>query len=389
MRLILCLFWCVSLFGRPLEIEVTARSAILMNAETGAILYEKHAHIPSFPASTTKIATALFVLDQKNPPLDSLVTVSAEAVKIKPPKYEGDYPPYWNEVDGTKMGIQKGEVLPIDALLHGMMLISGNDAANAIAESVSGSIPTFMDELNQYLREIGCENTQFQNPHGYHHPEHFTTAYDLCLIAKKALQIPTFCEIVSKTSYQKPKTNKQPAAEIKQFNALLKPGKHYYPKAIGIKTGFHSYAVNTLVAAAEQEGRTLIAVLFGCPTKANRYEDAIRLFEKAFAETPESKRFFGPTQLFTRSLEGAKTVLQASLRNDLTIRFYPAEEPSCKAFVQWETVSLPVKKGQKVGEVHLCNDQGTLLKSGDLFAKEDVQGTFFFMLKQKWNSLFH
>lgn len=112
MRLILCFFGLsISLIARPLDLEVSARSAILMNADTGAILYEKHARVPSYPASITKIATALFVLDHKKPSLERMATVSAEALKIKPVKKEGDFPAYWGEVDGTKMGLIKGEIL--------------------------------------------------------------------------------------------------------------------------------------------------------------------------------------------------------------------------------------------------------------------------------------
>ncbi len=222
------IFSAISLGSRPLDLEVHASSAILMNAETGAILYEKQAHVPSFPASTTKIATALFILDAKKPSLDQMVTVSSEALKLKPVGKEKDSPSYWDEVDGSKMGLVRGEILSYDTLLHGLMLVSGNDAANTMAESLCGSIPIFLEEMNQYLRNLGCKNTQFRNAHGLHHPEHFTTAYDICLIAKKAIQIPKFREIVSKTSYLKPKTNKQKETELRQFNQLLRPGKYYY-----------------------------------------------------------------------------------------------------------------------------------------------------------------
>jgi D-alanyl-D-alanine carboxypeptidase (penicillin-binding protein 5/6) len=353
-----------------------------MNADTGAVLFEKHPHVPSYPASTTKVATALFVLDHKQPSLEQMVTVSAEAVRIKPVKSQGEYPSYWGEVDGTKMGLLKGEIISFDALLHGLMLVSGNDAANAIAETVSGTVPNFIDELNRYVRSIGCMNTQFQNPHGLHHPEHFSTAYDLCLIAKRALQIPKFREIVSKISYLKPKTNKQPASELRQFNALVKPGKHFYPRAIGVKTGFHSAAMNALVAAAEHDGRTLIAVLLGCPKRNDRYEDAVRLFETAFGEEKETRTFFGPEKRFSREVTGAKTPLHAGLRGDLSISYFPAEEPSCKAFVQWDMLDLPIRKGQKVGEVQIRSEEGTLIQSGPLFAQEEVKGKFLFVLKE-------
>jgi len=212
------------------------------------------------------------------------------------------------------MGLLPGEEVSLDALLHGLMRISGYDAANALAEAVGTTVPNFVDGLNEYIWSLGCTNTQFRNPHGIHHEEHFTTAYDMFLITKRALKLPKFRQLVSNSAYNIPKTNKQDAKQVYQNNALIRQGKHFYPKAIGVKTGFHSVAQFTLVAAAEHAGRTLIAVLLGCKNRDDRYEDAIRLFETAFAEKPESRFFFGPRHFFTYAIEGAKNPLQASHR---------------------------------------------------------------------------
>jgi len=374
--------FALCLEAATLDIEVSARSAILMNAETGAILYEKKAHVPSFAGSSQKIATILFAIDGKKADFDRFVSVSAEAVKIKPLKDRDKFPAHWGEPDGTRMRLLKGETLSLRSLFHGAMLISGNDAANAIAESLSTSIPDFMTELNEYVQSLGCTQTQLLNPHGLYHPENFTTAFDLCLITKKALQVPQFRELFSKTVYHKPKTNKQAAEEIRHTNALLKPGKHYYPKAIGSKTGYHRIAQYTIAAAAEQDGRTLIAVLLGCPDRAIRYQDAIRLFESAFAEELQTRVFVAAEQQFTQAIEGAKQPLQASLAKDVAVSFFPAEEPSCKAFIKWDTLSLPVRKGQKVGEVQLYDQEKRLLSAEALLAKEDVFPTWMFKMKK-------
>lgn len=375
----LCLLFFSSLSAQPLDVKVSASSAILINADTGAILFEKHAHAPAFPASMTKIATALFALE-KGISLDQIVTVSHESLRHKSPK-ERENLSHWLESDATNMGLKRGEKVSLETLLHGLMLVSAGDAANVIAESLSGSVPEFVEEMNQYVQGLGCSNTQFRNPHGLHHPEHFTTAYDIALMMKKALQIPKFREIVSKTSYWKPKTNKQGPQEIQQNNPLMKPGKHFYAKAIGGKTGYTAAAMNTLVAAAEDEGRTLIAVVLGCVKRADRYKDVVRLFEAAFQEEKKTKRFFGKEHLFSREVEGAKLPLKAGLEGDLEITYYPAEEPTCRAFVHWEPCRLPVKKGEKVGEIHLLDERGMLLQKGELFAREDLKATFFFMLK--------
>ena len=225
---ILFFFWTVSLFGQ-LHVEVSARSAILMNAETGAILYEKDSHIPRYPASTTKIATALYGLEKK-PQLEQMVSVSADALRIKPVKDKEGVPSYWDEVDGTKMGLVRGEILSLEALFYGLMRMSGNDASNVIAEHLSSSIPAFISEMNSYVYDLGCKNTRFCNPHGLHHDDHFTTAYDMCLITQRALQIPKFRELVSRGFYEKPQTNKQPKTEIQPRNALLKGGSTFIQK---------------------------------------------------------------------------------------------------------------------------------------------------------------
>lgn len=385
-------FWCLCftlpLAAKQLELEVNARSAILMNANSGAVLYEKHAHVPAYPASTTKIATALFVLD-KGTDLERMVTVSGECLKGRPAKDRDHLPPYWLDSDGTMMGLKRGETLSLETLLHGLMLISGNDAANVIAESMAGSIPQFMNQLNEYLQSLGCQNTQFRNPHGLTHPDHWTTAYDMALMTKRALQIPKFRKVVSTLTYTKPQTNKQPSSELRLYNALMKPkSRYYYPKAIGVKTGHTNAAQDTLVAAAEHEGRTLIAVMLGCEKQGARYEDAKRLFETAFAEQKATRRLIGPEHIFSKEVPGSKCPLKATLTKPLAIEYFPSEEPKCKAALHWKVESLPIRKGQKVGEVHIQDEENQLLQKEDLVAAEEVKGTFFFVLKQKIFRLF-
>lgn len=388
MRFFILLGWCFFLISKPLEVEVKAASAVLMNADSGAVLYTKHPYAPIYPASTTKIATALFILAEKQPSLEQTMKVSAESLRMRPLNKNGDYPPYWWYTDGTRMGLREGELLTVDSLLHGLMLVSGNDAANVMAEGLCGTVPAFVEEMNQYLKKIGCSGTRFLNPHGCHHPEHISTAFDLCLITQEALKIPKFREVVSKLSYLKPKTNKQAPVELKQINQLLKPGRFHYPKAIGVKSGFHLDAQNTLVAAAVHEGRMLIAAVMGTANASDRYADAIRLFETAFAETKEIRRLFGPENIFSRQIPGAKAEVTAALERELLISFFPSEEPNARAFVHWETPHLPIKKGQAIGEVRIVDEKGNLLAKEPIFAKTEVKGKFFFVLKDTVTRIF-
>ena len=312
----LWLLLACSLSANLKNTKISARSAILINVDTGAILYEKHAHIPLYPASITKVATALYALDQKDVCLDKKMTVSAEALKIKPLQETGNEPAYWGERSGTKMWLVAGESLPFESLLHGLIRSSGNDAANVIAENLSPSIPEFVSEMNTYLRELGCKNTQFKNPHGIHHKEHFTTAYDMSLIFKKALQNPIFCDVSSNSLYQRPKTNRQPGGELFYKDPLLIPGKYFYPKIFSVKKGFHSDAKHTIVAAAKSDGRTLLAVLLGCETTADRCKDTILLFENAFNETKEKKVLFRAFSPISVPIE--KATVKATLLSEIS-----------------------------------------------------------------------
>jgi D-alanyl-D-alanine carboxypeptidase (penicillin-binding protein 5/6) len=376
------LFFLSKAEGTPLKVEVSAASAILMNAETGAILFAKEPHLSSYPASITKIATALYALENKQGVLDEAVTVTHEAVRkispvIKQAAFD-DHPSYLLETDGTLMGLKVGETLSLKALLYGMMLVSGNDAANAVAQHISGDIDQFVSELNLFLRSKGIQETQFLNPHGLHHPKHYTTAYDMALMTKEALKHRYFQEIVKTVRFSLPQTNKQLEREIVQYNRLLKPGPYYYSKAIGVKTGHTEKAGDPMVAAAEHEGRTLIAVLLGCRGKTARYQDAIKLFNAAFAETKVARMLFTKKfDHFSRDVKGAKTSVEASLLEDVEISFYPAEEPYFKSRVSWLPVHLPILQGQKVGDLEIMTEKGVILKSTPLLAVKRVDKMFW------------
>lgn len=385
--LLLVVFGGICGVGEAMHVELSAKSAILMNADTGAILFEKHAHLPAFPASTTKIGTALFVLDGKKTSLDQSVYVSEAALRMKSGDETGE-PAHLLETGGSTMWLRKGEVLSLEDAMHGLIMLSGNDAANAIAESLSGSIPNFMDEMNVYLNDLGCQKTRYLNPHGLHHPEHMTTAYDLALMMKKGLTIPKFRELISKVSFFRSKSNKSPKSELVAFNQLLKPGnKHYYDKIIGGKTGYHSQSMATLAVAAHFEGRTLIAVVLGC-SKSSRYTDVKALFEAAFREKPVERTLIDIGRVFSKEVDGADEALIATPHNSLKISYFPSEEPECRAFVHWYPLNLPIQKNQEVGEVKVLDSKGCELVKEPLVAKRELQGNWSFRLKQWFSEWF-
>jgi serine-type D-Ala-D-Ala carboxypeptidase (penicillin-binding protein 5/6) len=364
------------------SVSISAKRAILMNADTGTILYEKNAYEKCYPGSITKIATAIYFLEKKGDALSEIATANRDDLHIVAPEIRrapGAHPSYRLEPRGTHMSLRVGERLSLEALFHGLMLCSGNDAANVIARTISGSIPKFMEELNDFLKAKGIEDTYFSNPHGLHFNDHMTTAYDMAKIAKIALGYPFFRKVVSTIEFPRPETNLQKPAVLKQSNRLVKPGKFHYPKAIGIKTGHTAAAGFTIVAAAEDEGRTLIAVILSAPTSEERFQDAITLFNAAFAEKKEKRQLFNKAfDFFELAIPEAKNSLVAEFDHDVSIEYYPAEEPSLQSVVQWRDVKLPIREGAIVAELLLINDQGERIDAFPLFAKNRVEKKPFY-----------
>lgn len=376
----LLLFSPISLAALPQNLPIHAECALLMNAKSGKILWEKNPDQTVFPASTTKIATVFYVLMQKPNGLKERVIAQKEAlVSVSPfQRRQDNYtkcPAYWLQSDGSQVGLKVGEEMSLEDLLYATMLSSGNDAANVLAQTVGeGSIERFMQNLNGFLQKIGCTKTHFTNPHGLHHPEHVTSARDMARLAQCAMYHPTFRKIVKTQSYERAKTNKQPKTVYVQTNRLLCSGRYHYPYAVGIKTGHHSQAKYTLVAAAEKDDRLLICSLMLCNDKPHTWEDAKTLFEMAFSEQKVEKELLSSgDQPFSRAVVGGKAPLTTYAEEALKISYYPSEEPTMRCLLVWdEGLDFPIKKGTKVGHVKLLADDqevGTL----SLFAKEEVK----------------
>ena len=377
-----------SAISSPLPLTVSAESAIMINADTGAVLYEKKPHAKLFPASITKIATAAYALQLRGQDLTELMSADQDCIGsvTEEAKQRANYslPSYWLVTDCSHIGIKKGETLTLKDLLYGMMVASADDASNVVAQKLgNGSIPHFMENLNEYVKSLGCKDTYFNNPHGLHHPKHVTTAYDMALITKQALKNPQFREMVSTSRYTRPKTNKQESTILVQTNKLLRAGEYYYPRAIGVKTGRTSKAGNTFVAAATEGDRTLIAVLMNVKDRKDIFKDAIRLFDAAFNQLKIEKTVIqAGSQRHSFELEGAEKLVQTYTVEDVTIAYYPAEEPKIKAFLQWDKLELPIKKGERVGELQLKAEDDSVMKAVPLFANENVDGQWSFRIKQ-------
>ena len=370
------------LLAKSLSVSVNAESAILINAKTGDILYGKNIHEPQFPASITKVATALFALTLKGDKLEAEVTAESEALASMPEsairRSNFTLPSYYVEQGSSHIGIKKGEILKFRDLFYGMLLVSGNDASNVIAQYSGGTIPKFIEEMNKYLKTIGCKNTNFCNPHGLHNPKHQTTAYDMALVAKEALKQPFFAEVVKTVRFTRPKTNKQEASTLVQFNKLLRTGRYQYTKATGIKTGHTSFALNTFVGAASNGERSLIVVLLKSKERSDIFTDSIKLFEAAFNEEKVTRKLItAGHQTFALTQESATKPIQTYASKDFILEYYPSEEPEVKSYLKWDDVKLPVKKGSKVGELIISNLTAKTSDTVDLFAEEDVDAGWF------------
>ncbi len=369
-----------------LKAAVSADAAILINGDTGQTLFEKNADAVLFPASITKVATALYILDKYGHRLKEEASANATALGWAPVHLKRSqssrYPSYLLESGATHIGIQTGEKLSVEALLHGLLIGSANDAANVLAEHFCGSVPRFMEELNAYLLSKGFTNTHFDNPHGLYHAEHTTSARDMAGIAKEAMKFPLFRTIVRMEKALKPQTNKQPPYPYAQGNLLVRPGKYFYPHATGIKTGYTFKSKCTLVASAEKDQRKVIAVVLGCQTNEHRYKDAITLFEAAFGEKKTSRLLLTKEyDTFSLNVKGAQHPLKAEMLKDLVLDYYPSEEPQAHTVVEWEVSRFPIQKGQIVGSIALRDQNNVLLKREPLVAIERVDPTLFWKVR--------
>ena len=252
------------------EGHLFGESAIVIDADTGNVLFSKNPDARMYPASTTKILTLLLALES-GISLDTVVTI---------PKEAGDVP------EGSSViPVTVGEQMSFRDLLYGFMLNSGNDGALAIAVIVSGTVSDFVALMNQRADEIGCTSSHFANPHGYHDDNHYTTANDMAKIARIAMQNETFRTIASTYEYTLSATNKRGKLVIDTKVELLNPdSKYYYAECVGIKTGYHSKAGQCLVGAAKKGGRTLITVDFHASVDYSdrKWYDAARMFEYGF-----------------------------------------------------------------------------------------------------------
>ena len=351
----------------PLQ-KLTARSAIVMDAATGQVLYERDIDTRRYPASTTKMMTLIVALEHGK--LDDIVTVGKNA--------EG--------VEGSTLWLVQGDKIPLGELLAGMMMHSGNDATVAVAEHIAGSVPAFVEMMNEKATEIGAYNTHFVNPNGLPDEKHYTTAFDLAKIAAYGYSLPHFEEIVStqETIYD---WVKDPAKKLRNENQML----WLYRGANGVKTGYTEAAGRCLVSAARRDGMQLVAVVLD---SYYMWNDSIALLDYGF-HSVQPKTLVKKGEVVTKVdvADGRHDEVELIAAESLVVAEKNGESAKVEKKVEVPNdVAAPIKKGDVIGKV-VCYYDGKRQGSINLLAAQDVEYYSFWdnllnYLRDFWKGLF-
>ena len=272
-RLVLAVLCCLMILAAALparaegELQLASQTAVLMDADTGVVLYEKNMHDTMYPASITKIMTAMLAIQHLEP--EQVLTVSQTAVNAVPRT-------------SSHISLQAGERLTVRDALYAIGMESANDAANVLAEAVSGSLEAFAEEMTRQAQALGAMNTHFANANGLPDSQHFTTAYDMALITAAALKQEGLATYFSTVNYTFPATNLSAARSFSNKDRLLPGGQYYYEGVLMAKTGWTSSAQGTFAAVVKQGDTTLVAITLKSPLLEDKYKDTHKLMDYGF-----------------------------------------------------------------------------------------------------------
>lgn len=325
---IFCVSISLGMVTSDISVSAGGHSAIVMEVSTKRTLYSSNIHQRLPMASTTKIVTGLVVIE--NAKLDSIVTIPKQAVGV----------------EGSSIYLQEGEKLTVKELLYGLMLRSGNDAAAALAIYVAGNVESFAELMNAKAIDLGLKDSHFTNPHGLHHENHYTSAYDLATISAFAMQNETFAEIVGTkittingVSYKRQLCNK---------NKILSQ----YPGGTGIKTGFTKKAGRCLVASSKREGLEVVVVVLNC---GPMFEECARLMDNAHNEyamvnVGKSEEVVADITV----LKGVEKKVQVALREDIWLPLKKNGSDSYELKLNLpNSATAPLEKHQRMGEMEI------------------------------------
>ena len=332
--------------------NVTARSAIVIEASTGHVIYSRNADQRMFPASTTKMMTLITALESGR--LDEIVTVGPNA----------------DGAEGSTLWLNAGEKIPLRELLYGMIMVSGNDAAIAIAEHLGGDVPNFTAQMTRRAKELGTKDTQFVNPHGLPSDNHYTTAHDLAIIAAHGYKLPEFEEIVT--------AKEKSYGWIHDFPKIIRSENQMlwlYRGANGIKTGYTDAAGRCLVSAAKRDGIQIISVVLDSEYMWN---DSILLLDYGFNNVKFEKLVkAGEVVKNIPVMSGRKKSVQVQTTSEITMPIFGNDEPYEIVYDLPKFLNAPVTDGQKVGRVKIMYGVKEAASS-DIIATSEVERKSFF-----------
>lgn len=350
MFVLLILLTGIPVYAQSLS-NITAKSAVVIEYETGKVIFAKNSEEKRAPASTTKIMTALVALDEMGEQLDILVPTSEKAATI------GE----------SSIWLVKGEILSLEDMLYGLLLNSGNDAAIAIAEKIGGSEEDFVHLMNAKAKSLGAKNTHFANPNGLPNKDHYTTAADLARITRCALNNPVFSSIVATKTKEVVWENHEWNRQLINTNKLL----WYLDGANGVKTGYTEAAGHCLVSSVKRGDQQFIGVVLN---SENIWEDSKNLLEYAFAN-------YKKIDLYNKGQEVAEIKVNSGLENELKLITQNKvsvvvpkdnkQEIKKKFLIKENKKVAPIKKGEVIGRMDILLD-GKIISQENLIADRDV-----------------
>lgn len=363
--MVMCLAAPISSYAAEPNFKLKGNAAILVDARTGEVLYEKNADKKYRPASMTKMMTAILVCEN--------IEDMSEKTKVSK---------YVTTIGGSAIGLKKNEEISIDALLHAMLVYSANDCAVALAEAVSGSVEEFAKLMNSKAEELGCTHTHFVNPNGLDDDGHVSTARDMAIIARKAMEYDVIRDTVKMTTYQIPKTNKRKSVTVGTTDRLLwdtynwinvnGESRHpYYKYAVGIKTGYTDLAGGCLACKAVKGNEEYISVVMHS-TAFDRFADSIEIMEWAFDNFDRVTVVKKGDEKGEAEVKGGKeSTVSAVAKKKLSICVENGDE-GYDENIEWNDVEAPVKQGDVVGKLIITQgdtEKGTV----ELVAASDVE----------------
>jgi serine-type D-Ala-D-Ala carboxypeptidase (penicillin-binding protein 5/6) len=346
-----------------LELAKNSSSALIMERDTGTVIYDKNMHEKLPPASMTKIMTMLLImeaLDKGKISLEDKVRASDRAASM----------------GGSQIFLEAGEEMTVDEMLKGIAIASGNDASVAMAEHISGSVETFVSEMNDKAKELGLENTTFQNTTGLPEKNHYSTAYDMALMAKALLKYEDVTKYTSVyDDYLRENTDKK--FWLVNTNKLVK----FYPGVDGLKTGYTSEAKYCLTATAKKNDMRVIVVVMGAPTSKERNAQVSQMLDYAFTHFATHKKYDQKQKIADIKVsKGHKPLLSIVTDESVSILTEKGSKPEgVEEKLQLENVQVPIKKGQHVGYLSLLKD-GKVISKTKLVAAEDINKASFWQL---------